>query len=1317
MMQTNIMRTAAAAAFAVLFLAVLQNGASLKKIYRGRQILLPPAAFLYAVCGTVGLCLGFHRLAVRLGLASRFAGFETAVMNLVLAAGFLAVKAVLCRVVSRIWRNDRLMELTSAAFYEYDEVSGIWFLKKDWSGLRRIAKVFFWTSAGISALMVYLSILAGNGTVLGNLYFPCAAMLVLGEIMGFLDGQTREEFAHSVSGEGTDFRRISNYHKIREIYEKLFPKQVLSSYSGCEYAAAQGPETLLRKLEEGDQTDRNTAAFFRTYDKKTAFDPDCIQAADRLMHGENVVFFNPFYRDLEEYLTLPLVDTLLRGKRCLVIAGRTSTSRDAEAWIRELLQGYTRLRSMWRVSRLEGGDADYEVGILDFCRLYDTALLADNRKFFRETGFVLILEPSVMLNTGQIGISLLAQEMNRDGNQPVYCICDRRTDGLVDTMSHLLQTEFVNVAAMPVPRCIYTGMTWNASGDYIRQRLFDRETRFLGNGIELAAAAIRNRIPKVVWYGEIKAPLKDIRWLAGQYFSTICRYMNLPVQQKSLEEKITFASGLWSSRAEKEQFVIAEDEFDNMFSTMRAFLSRGKEQSFVNVLSENYMLRDYMRYNQQMFLTDPEAVPSLAPDYAKTDRNVLIRLLLMMAVGPVKEEFIKGELELAGCRGRDTFSILSELLTRYTCADNSIITIRTAEGSRSGHPVSEYSIQREEFDRYFRASLKNAYFIVEDEKREQDYVDAKLFGHITQTILPGQFVVYDGKYYEVREVSPDEGIILRRASDLYSGRRYYRQKRVYHLRRPEDGGVVSSRKVMGLKLESCCCDFTVETEGYLDMQDLDDLQTAKFNDLKEDPDREYYSRSYRNKRMLRVELPGTDEEMRYTMALLLSELFRSVFPGGWPYLAVLAKKPEGLDEKLGLLTYDLEGSDLGDALYILEDSELDLGLLDSVIRNLPRLFEILDDYLSWHMEKLQEKEVKRPAPLPLRSRENGPRKRGKKPLLERILAFFRREPELPEAFPEGPKPAAEPVQTAGESAGAGYLREHFFLFGSDQMDSHLKLESVRDYLRDCGYGNNPLTRARKREDFDAGNYDLQAVNTCDFCGLPLADVSYERLKDGRIRCNDCASSAVETAEEFQEIFYRSLNMMEILYGVKLHAPVQVKVADAAEIAKHSGVVFKPGTRFASRAVGFAQRKRGTYRIVVENGSPRLAAIETMVHELSHIWQFLNWKDKEVAQYIKMEKKPYTAAARDILYEGMAIWASVQYLYQIGETYYASCLEQTTLAQQDTRGIGFRLYQEQYPLVKDMTTVRCTPFTAFPPLDPDKVKEEVHKLYENTERTE
>lgn len=174
--------------------------------------------------------------------------------------------------------------------------------------------------------------------------------------------------------------------------------------------------------------------------------------------------------------------------------------------------------------------------------------------------------------------------------------------------------------------------------------------------------------------------------------------------------------------------------------------------------------------------------------------------------------------------------------------------------------------------------------------------DAKFFGHITQTILSGQYVVYNGKYYEVHEISPDYGIVLRRASDLYSSRRYYRQLRTYHMGKVEQSEMVSSRNVAGMKLMTGCCDFSVDTDGYLDMQDLHDCRTARHVDLREDPKAGSYRRSYHNKRILTVKLPDMDEDMRYTLGLLFSELFRSLYPAGWAYLAVLAKKPEDLKE-------------------------------------------------------------------------------------------------------------------------------------------------------------------------------------------------------------------------------------------------------------------------------------------------------------------------------------------------------------------------------------------------------------------------------------
>lgn len=1415
-------------------LCLLQNVINARRAHRGRQAMLPFVAILYAAVAVI-LLSRWHELGQWAGEQARiFQNGDVFILNALLMGGFILLKCVACPILSSQWRDDRLMELTCARFYEYDELYSQWFLQKRWADFRRILKSICLCGAIVCMALLANTWLKGPGTGDWLFFFPCAALIVLNETWNFINGQTKEEFLRSVLGSEADARRVGNFYRIREIYEKLFTPQLLAAHTGCEFSAKQGATDLLNRMEaSADPIERNVAQYYLTCRENVAFDVDCIQATSRLMHRESVVFFNPFYRDNGLYLTLPLVNALLKGKKCLVVTGRASSRRDAVVWLTELLRDYSMLRSMWRVQELDHRPPECEVGILSFQQLYDVDILAANRAFLNEADLVLLLEPSVVVNTGQVGLSIVAEETGRYGNTPVYCICDRCTDGLVDTMSHLLRTEITNVVAMPVPRCMYTGMGWDVDGDFIRQKLFDKEAEFLGNGVELAAVAVKNQIPCVYWYGETKAPLRDIKWIAGQYYSTICRYMNLPTQQKSLYETIRFVPNLWCTKATKEQFILVEDEFCNLFTMMRTFLSRGDTQVFVNVLSENYLLRDYMRCNQQMFLSSPSVIPSLAPDYAKTERNTLIKLVLLMSIRPVSEPEIQNELLLAGCAAQDVFDTLSRLLETYTFADGSILEIKHAgrqTQALTAPSTNCFSISKASFALHFASSLKTAYYVVEDEQQEKAYIDAKMFGHVAQTILPGQFVTYDGKYYEVRAISPVNGVILRRASDLYSRRRYYRQLRTYHFdSRPADR-TVYVRKTMGMEIAFAVCDYSVATAGYLDMRANHDLRTAQVVNFEDDPATRGYDRSYKNKKILTLRLPDTDDKIRFTICLLLSELFRSVFPDAWQYLAVVTRQPDDIDGMLNYLVYALHGEIEDDEIYIVEDSDLDLGLLDAINRNLTQLLEILADFLDWHFEKMREPEAKDPIPVQTRIKpEEETRrslflrmaqriqmlfpKKGEKVRIESVEDVVRKAdveaakksqeapaaaqaedladgaaetdegaaedghvlPELSQedleedvAFEEAERPGAA-ATPAPDLPGAGaamdaahpedelegaeeeidpdlihidgtdifenegmpeddlWLEENFralgivpirksryqeacyLKFGFDEIDGRLKIEDVRNYLRVRGFSNNTLTKARKRDVLDKSLLDFDAVNCCDFCGVPLSGVSYERLNDGRIRCNNCSASAITTVDEFQGIFYRVLEMMEMFFGVSIHVPISVKMADARAIAKGAGYVFRPSTQIASRVLGYAQRLHGRYSLIIENGSPRVATIDTMIHELTHIWQYLNWNDRQIRRIFAMNQSSCTKRAIDIVYEGMATWASIQCLYQIGETYYAAQQEALVRKRQDVYGVGYRLFSEQYPIVKDMSLIKYSPFAAFPPLEPTEVQAAARSL--------
>jgi len=1409
---------------------ILVNGA------RNRRIRQLPVAVLSLVSMAVGVCAWTGHMDAAGAFCANadfLADGEIMTANIALLLGFALIRLVIRPAASALCSGNTVLEAFSLGLYRYNEEYDEWFLQKKWVNFRAYFFAIVCAVNLTAGVFLGLTWQYGPRSPAWLVVFPCAAVVVLNETYNFINGQTKEEFEHSVMGDAADARRVSNYFKLREILEQILPGALLSAHTGCEYVSRESAANFLKeKRDTGDDVDKAAAEYFDIDGRYKTANVDWVQASFQLMHRRNVIFFDPFYRDSEMYITLPLAKTLLSGKKCVVLCGRRSAVQDVREWVADLLCRYSHMRTLWRVRSLSEQEPECEVGIIAFNQIYDKRIIDTNRKFLNETDFVLMIEPSMMLDTSQIALSILTEEMCGGDKPPVYCICDRYTDGLVDTLSHLLRVEIADVVAAPVPRCSYTGMTWNADGDFCRQQLFDKQTKYLGGGVELAAIAVKNQVSKATWYSETRVPMKDVKWIAGQYHSTICRYMNQPSQQEKLYEKIEFVPNLWSLPPQKEQFIIAEDEFCNMFSMMRAYLSRGTDQVFVNILSETYLLRDYMRCNRQMFLSDPNVIPSLVPDYAKTERNVILKLILMMTLRPVSDEEIMREFHLAGIDTSDVFDTMVGLLQKYTFADSSMFTVRGVRSAVDEFTIVStcmYSISDEEFDKYFSDSLKNAYYILEDEK-DSGYIDAKLFSHVTQTILPGQFVTYDGKYYVVKYISPQSGVILRRASNQFNGRKYYRQVRRYWLD-DMDGELVSTRKIGDIEFTEFRTDFHVDTTGYLEMGDSHNLRTAKLIDLSADPETPKFSRKYHSKSVLRIRLPDTDSKLQFTICMLLSEIFRSVFPQGWQYLAVMTKMPEDVDGMLNYMVYPAEGALKEGCIYIVEDSDIDLGLLNAVEKNFVRLMEIAADFLEWHLEKMREPAAKDPVPVKVTEGETETKK--KRTLVVRMLDRIRKlfggkkqetfqisdvkaaeeaaegppeetvappevegapervevpipeyaldgeevpegadapeiapadvdegggytlepEDEIPEdqngpirldigptraeQYPEDeliPTEENDPdlihidgtdifdnegtpedndyLEASFEAMGltpitkSRYQRECFLKFGFEEMDSRVRADELYRYLRVRGWCNNALTQARKREVFSKTDIDLAAVDQCDFCGVPLSGVSFDRLNDGRVRCNDCSSSAISSVEDFRGLFYRSMAMMENFYSIRFRDPVSVKMSDARTVAKSANMVFRPSTKMTSRALGYAQRKRGKFSMVLENGSPRLATICTMVHELTHIWQYINWKDGQVDSIYGLHEQACTAFANDIVYEGMAVWASIQYLYQIGETYYAAQQEELADSRNDAYGIGFRLYKEQYPLVKDSSLLKYSPFMSFPTLEPDNVKEQV-----------
>ena len=1410
---------------------LLVRAVNLKKANRGRQFVLPGVALLYSLVFTYllfrlgGDPFGIQdKVALLLERIPALAGVAQAVMNFVskyllfitnalVVLVFLAVKAVCLPIAGAIWKSrPGLMQATSAWFYEYDEEYQCWFLQERWRDFRGLMKAF-WLAATLAAMVLMaLSQQFPHWGAFAASPYPCFAALMLGEIVSLLGGYTRSEYELDILGDDARARRVVNLSRLRELLGQLFGDRLLLEGTELESLGKEGVTDLLEDLalEESPQA-RIAAEYFQILKEGgTRLDVDNITSARALLEGKSVLFCNPFYRDLTPYFLLPMSDTLMHRRKCLVIAGRKSTEPEIRGWMEQSLRDYLKMGGLWRVGAVGDEDQDYEIGILSFSQLYDLEMLSARRAFFRQVGFVLMLEPSMILATGQVGLSLVVNYCDEGEHAPTYCMCDRNCDGLVDTLSHMIKQSITIVSATETPTCLHSEMCWSADGAYLHQRIMPDISRYLGVGTELAVASVKDQAPRVVWRSEKKFPVVDMKWIAGQYYQSICQYANLPMNQESVYEAIGFEADLWGTPKEQDACLIVEDEFCNLLEMVRLFLTRAEEEAFVNVISEDYLLRGYMQDNWRIFSADRKAIPTIVPDYARTERNATMRLMMMLVMSDaIPQELAEKELRLVGIKSQNICDTLNQLINKYTLETRPVVVpvVRdtvTGFELESGTETMLRIRDKEEFLDHAGLSFRTAYYITEDDKENSSYMDAKLFGHIYQAVLPGQFFTYDGKYYEVRSVTPEKGVLVRRAADHIVGRRYYRQKRSYHLEsRDEESG--RSRHINGLEVTICGYEISVETDGYLELDESNDLRRARevriADNQRQGNEHFEYVRNYRHKNVLRIRLPETTEEVRYTLCLLLMEVFRTVYADAWPYLAAVTAQTDKTRDALRGVLYTLDGSgsrEQGNALveedciYIIEDSDVDMGLLESVDRNLNRLLAIVTDFLDWHQEKMITPDPPEPGPgeVELPPQE----KRGIWAAIKRFFGkignFFRRlfgrkpkqgeaegadgpetagqpqeggqpenpeerppedqapeagagtgAPETPQGFapggedgfvnsidaelkkpgdkviddsPEDPEQFNATVSAAGgensiplgeegpnppEDIGGidatatrhqvtnRYQRTCYLLYGYDHLDGALATEATLAFLEGLGFGDGELRRARKGQ--PAREVSVRAEEHCDFCGLPLSGVAYDVLGDGRVRCVSCTASAIQTVEQFRNLYRRVLPTMETFFDIRLGMPVRVRTADARVIAKHTGAVFVPTNQFDARAVGFAKHDKDGFTLYVENGAPRLAAMETIVHELTHIWQFTHWNTKEMGRSY--------GSNRDLVYEGMAMWASIQFLYLIGETAFARRKEENTLARNDIYGEGFRLFCQKYPLSRGTKCPQYNPFHNIPPL--------------------
>lgn len=1435
----------------------------------------------------------------------------------ILALYVLIKKSVLC-ILSGLFNTDnepyhKLYDTVAGEFYEFFPEREKWCVKNTYSHTRKLLKAFYISSVVISVVVMLLSRKFYDDKIFTAMFYPVFGVVIVGELYFFLDGLTKREYSQDVLGEDENAHKTVNYSLLRKFLRTLFKDKLLSESTNVNNALADEMTTtdIIRNLEKDEDPKVVTFATYMEALNRTGFEIDnnYLYSSLDLLKGKSILFNNPFYNDHIPYAFYPMNRALLNHKKVLVILGRHSIEDDITQWIEKGIESVTNIPFMWKTGILNDEARNLDIGIITRSAVLDIRLHEANADFLEKVEYCVIIEPSKLISTAQIGLNLIVKKCrNKDDRNIVFCMFDKNCDGLVDAMSHILMTSISEVAATPKHLGTSSYMSWEADDEYVHHRMFPNISRYLGMGTELSFAGLKNQVSRATWFGGEAFPVTDMNWIDRQYYYELMKFAGLPTNQESMDERFKTTSNYWSATVAKNNYFTVEDESFNMFEILREFATRSTEQGFINVISSDYLLKDYMADNASIFEADPKAIPYIVADYARTDRNVILRLVLMMSTLPVAEEEIVKELSLIGIKVydlkkqlwheiykcyADTRSIASlssdykqaveETFTRSLDIESAaeavftskILTCKERYNMRSGKMETVYSIVDPVFISVCAAELKSAGYVAEDEKGEKYYLGSELSGHIYQKYLPGQFFTFGGKYYEMQYLTADGQVLVRRAADHIHGRPAYRQIREYEISgtRPIVK-IGASRSISGMKVVREYADIRVKTPGYYLMDRYNNFESA--NEILFEESSGIPERVYKNKEILRIDLPGENGELaddvRYTVAVLFNELFKTLFADNQHFITAVTNADhieEGVHKPLTASVIGGDGFELSrNSIYIIEDSQLDLGLTVAVERNLKRIFRIIQDYLSWHTKTLDESLNPPPAPKPYIPPEEpedtqegeGDKKGKKKGFFKRIIdtiakpfrkikEWFKKrkkkkkgepqneaapetengemtemqeesevkasvtpkirlnisysgidssdkdgqdnaeieapeEPEeipeiteeppevteetpevtedipevteeipevtedIPEVTEEIPKETEEapeeiedvpefaevipetdeedfdnpyiveevPEETADSCGFEGeevvhqnpaepferkkYHDRHYLLFGGESDLPSVNVSATLDYLTSLGFEkSNPLKQARDGKNIASQieatyNPDRSGIRLCDFCYCEILGVEYETLVDGRDRCMSCGRTAIKTEEEFKAVFEDVKRNLESFFNIKINAGVRVEMVNSKTLHKRIGKSFVPTNNGDGRVLGVAISDKNGFSLLVENGSPRVASMLTMAHELTHIWQYINWNEKELAN-------KYDKATLDEVYEGMAKWVEIQYAYLINEPAYAKREEIRTAKRKDEYGRGFLKFTEVYPFSTGTVITGPTPFlNTHDPLDPN-----------------
>ena len=264
-------------------------------------------------------------------------------------------------------------------------------------------------------------------------------------------------------------------------------------------------------------------------------------------------------------------------------------------------------------------------------------------------------------------------------------------------------------------------------------------------------------------------------------------------------------------------------------------------------------------------------------------------------------------------------------------------------------------------------------------------------------------------------------------------------------------------------------------------------------------------------------------------------------------------------------------------------------------------------------------------------------------------------------------------ESSAEYAG---VQGRYLHFGSGRVPEVLAPEILLDFLRKLA------PEVQKAADPVQLEIDMD-VPPCSFCERP--SIFPVVFSDGRRMCAHCKDHQLTQKAEIKSLFTETLRYITEGYAISLPRNLHVRFQSADATRRATGETS------GGRVLGFYNTR--TRQLWLEARGPKIAIQSTLIHELTHAWQF---HDPDFRNNLQKVLRKYPKEKRNEielrLLEGHAAFMEVHTMHKLNEEAYSERLHASYMRRTDVYGIGYRMLHD-YILAQGEQGSHMTPYKA------------------------